>query len=64
MQPKPRIIERFHVLGGVEQRQNLFDLADMLGVQPFGVVILEKLPQSLVAKTLDHRCPVIAASDV
>jgi hypothetical protein len=53
MQPEGRIIEIGHFFGSVQQRQDLFDSAHMFGIHASGIVVLEKLLQSLVAKILD-----------
>lgn len=60
MQPKGRIIEIGRLLGGVQQGQYLLDLAHMLGIHAFGIVVFEKLAQSFVPKILD---PILGRFD-
>ena len=54
-------LDRFRRL---QDSQNLFELAHMLGIYASSRVILEKLPQSLMLEALDHFYPIAMLGDV
>jgi hypothetical protein len=58
MKPEGCDIDVGSRLSGMHYAQNLPDLANVFRINPFGVVIFEKLSQPFVPEALDH-CPSI-----
>ena len=50
--PAGKLVERGQVVGCLDRKKQLPELVGHRGLNPLGIVILVKLSQSLVAKTL------------